>query len=519
MPTPSQAERLSPYLLLAAFVIVSAIFRPLLPIDETRYLAVAWEMFSKRDFLVPTLNFEPYFQKPPLLFWLIEIAWALLGVSRTAALAVIFLISSLSIYLTQLLAETLFPDNPSIARRVPWLMLGNVVFIIYSSLILFDLLLTVCVLAAVLALLDFAKGLGASCAVAAGLFVGLGALAKGPVVLVHVAAPILLYQVWRDPVSSLRPRRFFSGMVVVAAAALLPVASWLEPVFHRLGSGFAYDLVWRQAAGRVSGSLPSAHSRPFYFYLELLPITLLPWILSPQLWRSKPWLLWQADGITSRDKRFVQLLALWPLVVLVTFSLIAGKQPHYLVPALPPVIILFGYFMATIPLGAFKTTSAAMLAAAAVVQAVGSVTVFPRFDMAPAASFVAAKAESELAFYGRYQGELTFLARLDRPFATVSQETWDQWLRTHPRGYVVAKVRGSPNTVNRLAFSQCLQKEKLVILEAVGKEGQTELGEPASTDGEAAARCRYSSGGMRFPARPLQACACQTRIERLLRFR
>src|SRR5688572_6539676 len=138
MPTPSQAERLSPYLLLAAFVIVSAIFRPLLPIDETRYLAVAWEMFSKRDFLVPTLNFEPYFQKPPLLFWLIEIAWALLGVSRTAALAVIFLISSLSIYLTQLLAETLFPDNPSIARRVPWLMLGNVVFIIYSSLILFD---------------------------------------------------------------------------------------------------------------------------------------------------------------------------------------------------------------------------------------------------------------------------------------------------------------------------------------------------------------------------------------------
>ncbi|TIL83428.1 MAG: glycosyltransferase family 39 protein, partial [Mesorhizobium sp.] len=216
------AERLLPYLLLAAFFIVSAIFRPILPIDETRYLAVAWEMFSRQDFLVPTLNFEPYFHKPPLLFWLIDLAWGLLGVSRAAALAVVFLISSLVIYLTELLAKALFPENPDIARRVPWLMLGSAVFIIYSSLILFDLLLTACVLAAVLALLDFAKGLGAICAVRAGLFIGLGALSKGPVVLVHVAAPILLYPLWRDPHSSLPPRRFFSSTVVVVAAALLP---------------------------------------------------------------------------------------------------------------------------------------------------------------------------------------------------------------------------------------------------------------------------------------------------------
>ncbi|RWP27036.1 glycosyltransferase family 39 protein [Mesorhizobium sp.] len=473
MPTSLLAERLLPYLLLAAFFIVSAIFRPILPIDETRYLAVAWEMFSRQDFLVPTLNFEPYFHKPPLLFWLIDLAWGLLGVSRAAALAVVFLISSLVIYLTELLAKALFPENPDIARRVPWLMLGSAVFIIYSSLILFDLLLTACVLAAVLALLDFAKGLGAICAVTAGLFIGLGVLSKGPVVLVHVAAPILLYPLWRDPHSSLPPRRFFSSTVVVVAAALLPVAAWLGPVLHRLGSGFAYDLVWRQAAGRVSGSLAGAHARPFYFYVELLPVMLLPWILSPHLWRSRPWQRWQAGiDIPLRDQRVIQLLALWPLAVLAAFSLIAGKQPHYLVPALPPVILLLGYFMARIPLGALKVTAAAMLAAAGIAQAVGSVTVLPRFDMTAAASFIEARPDADLAFEGRYQGELTFLARLERPFAVVSPETWDGWLRTYPRGYVVAKVRAFPNTVNRVVFSQCLQKENLVILEAARKSGQ-----------------------------------------------
>jgi len=43
-----------------------------LPIDETRYLAVAWEMRQTGEFLVPHLNGALYSQKPPLLFWLIN---------------------------------------------------------------------------------------------------------------------------------------------------------------------------------------------------------------------------------------------------------------------------------------------------------------------------------------------------------------------------------------------------------------------------------------------------------------
>ena len=75
-------DRLLPYLALAAFFTVSIAVRPLLPVDETRYLSVSWEMFLRQNFLVPTLNFEPYFQKPPLLFWLIDLAWSVFGVSR-----------------------------------------------------------------------------------------------------------------------------------------------------------------------------------------------------------------------------------------------------------------------------------------------------------------------------------------------------------------------------------------------------------------------------------------------------
>ena len=46
-----------------------------MPVDETRYLAVAWDMWREGNFLVPHLNGEPYSHKPPLLFWLIHLAY------------------------------------------------------------------------------------------------------------------------------------------------------------------------------------------------------------------------------------------------------------------------------------------------------------------------------------------------------------------------------------------------------------------------------------------------------------
>ena len=69
----------------AAVALAGVLLRPALPIDETRYLAVAWEMWARGDWLVPTKNFALYAHKPPLLFWTMNLAWSLTGVSEVAA--------------------------------------------------------------------------------------------------------------------------------------------------------------------------------------------------------------------------------------------------------------------------------------------------------------------------------------------------------------------------------------------------------------------------------------------------
>jgi hypothetical protein len=78
--------RQAPVGIAAAFwlraVTVALANRSVLPIDETRYLAVAWEIWSRGNFVLPTLNGEAYSHKPPLLYWIIHAGWAAFGVNE-----------------------------------------------------------------------------------------------------------------------------------------------------------------------------------------------------------------------------------------------------------------------------------------------------------------------------------------------------------------------------------------------------------------------------------------------------
>ena len=449
-----RGDRYLPYALLAAAFIVVIVFRPLLPVDETRYLGVSWEMLLRGSFLVPTMNFEPYFQKPPLLFWLIDIAWAIFGVSRISAMLVIFLASSLVIHLTTRLARVLVPENEAISQRVAWLMLGNLVFLIYSSLVLFDMLLTAWVLAAVLAFIAFAKGGGLRFAALAGLFIGLGVLTKGPVVLIHVGWPLVLYPFWRDRNAGLAPGRFFAGAGLALLVALVAALLWLVPATWRMGGDFAHNLVWGQMAGRVTGSLQASHARPFYFYLLLLPLALVPWIAMPDLRRQKPLARWrEGTGMAAEDRRALRFLALWGGGVLLTFSLIAGKQPHYIVPILPLAVIGFGYFMASVPLAAIRKVAIGGIVVFGVAHAIASVTLFSRYNLVPLADYVHERQDADWAFDGNYQAQFSFLARLEKPVTRLDAAMVEGWLASHPNGYVIRKFKEPPQASDGVSFS------------------------------------------------------------------
>src|SRR3989440_4321491 len=53
--------------------------------DEPRYAQIAREMFTRHDWIVPTLNGVPWLEKPALYYWEAIIAYRIFGVSDWAA--------------------------------------------------------------------------------------------------------------------------------------------------------------------------------------------------------------------------------------------------------------------------------------------------------------------------------------------------------------------------------------------------------------------------------------------------
>ena len=66
----------------AALMLAVILMRPLTPVDETRYVTVAWEMRQSGNLLQLRLNGALYGHKPPLLFWLVNAGWSLFGVNE-----------------------------------------------------------------------------------------------------------------------------------------------------------------------------------------------------------------------------------------------------------------------------------------------------------------------------------------------------------------------------------------------------------------------------------------------------
>ena len=58
---------------------------PLQDPDEGRYAEIPREMIESGDWLAPRLNYVVYFEKPPLLYWLVAISFEVFGTNEMAA--------------------------------------------------------------------------------------------------------------------------------------------------------------------------------------------------------------------------------------------------------------------------------------------------------------------------------------------------------------------------------------------------------------------------------------------------
>lgn len=318
--------------------------RTFLQIDETRYVTVAWEMWLGGEWLVPALNGEAYHHKPPLLFWLILMGWTIFGVNEWWPRLVPGFFSLGSLWLSVYLARLLWPQWPAIAQLTPFILLSCLLWSLFTSAMMFDMILAFFTLLGMVALVlawQTTKHNHYQDYLAWGLFalaIGLGTLTKGPVILLHLL-PVALLAPWWQQVS-LSSSWYFKLTISVILGALIALA-WAIPAGLAGGEAFRQAIFWGQTANRLVNSF--AHEHPFWWYLPLLPVFLFPWVFWLPSWRG-----FKQLPYTLSDSG-VRFALTWFIMVFFGFSLISGKQLHYLLPILPAFALLTAYLLVTAP--------------------------------------------------------------------------------------------------------------------------------------------------------------------------
>ena len=311
---------------------------PFIDRDEGEYAAAAQGMIDRSDWVIPHVNGRPYYEKPALFFWLMGLAFKAFGQGETAG-RLPSALSGLALVLILYWFGKRRGDE-RLGLLCALFTLTSFLIVLLARAALLDMPLT---LWTTLTLILFYEGYHAPSGRDRWYFrgawasMGLAFLTKGPV---GAAVPLLavfpLVLADRTLFSTLRRVELHIGL----AFFLLAAGPWYALALMREGRAFWEGFFISQNVTRYTEAL-LGHGAPLWFYLPVLAFMVWPWsfFALPVIWRGlakspRPQRL--AGGPAALDF----FLVCWLGSGFIFFSLSATKQPNYILPAVPPLVIL-----------------------------------------------------------------------------------------------------------------------------------------------------------------------------------
>lgn len=295
------------------------------PSDETRLLALAWDLWQRDSWLLPQLNGEAYSGQPPLGLWLVLAGWKLAGFNDWWPRLLPGLAGLFTLFIVRSLTRRLWPDQREVIRYVPLFLLGTGLWAMFQTLTLSNLLVVGFTSLSLLIAHQAVRG-----SHLAELFLGpamaLALLAGGPVTLVYMLPVMLLAPMWATRKRGYTWSGWYGVIVLGVVIAIGVWAMWL------VAAGEIISLDWQQAiiVGTSMQSLSLFYEQgPWWWYLYLIPLVFFPWSVWPLGWIR----LWHVRG-EKLDSGIVMCM-LWGIPAIVLLSLLPVRQPQLLLPLTP----------------------------------------------------------------------------------------------------------------------------------------------------------------------------------------
>ncbi|GHB09768.1 ArnT family glycosyltransferase [Modicisalibacter luteus] len=337
LPSPEHDYRLLWSLLMLFALVLLGLgigLRDPWPADEPRFALNALEMLDTGQFWFPHRGGELYPDKPPVFMWLTALSIAITGSVRMGFLLPTLLASLGVLALVVDLTRRL--HGPRIALLSGVALLSTLQFVLQAKTAQIDMVLTFFTTLGAYGLLRHALlGPARRWWLIAWAAMGLGIITKGVGFLPLSLLPAWVWLARRGEAMPLTWKELGLGLAVLTGV----IALWGLPMImiatfsgDPLLAAYRDNILFKQTGERYADAWH--HHEPWYYYLlEVLPWAWLPLVLTLP-WAAPAWWRRARRG----DARVLLPLSGVVLIVLF-FSLSAGKRGVYMLPTVPLLVL------------------------------------------------------------------------------------------------------------------------------------------------------------------------------------
>jgi len=306
---------------------------PFLDPPEGIHADIAWEMLRGAGWITPHLNGVPYFDKPPLPYWLMAGAFAWLGPTETAARLVSAPSAVAVAVLTALIGSRLVSARVGLMAGL--MVAANLEMFLFGRMVKPDVLFVACILLGLYGFILAYLGGGRWPLLLFYAGLGLAGLAKDFLGAIGPLAAVALFLWLTREGGSWRQWAPLSAILLLLVVAV----PWYLLVESQYRGFLWYTVVDNHVLNVARQRVFPDEDVPLST-LEFLGVTAVgffPWVLAlplavARVIRRRPW--------KTPEARVWMLLALWTVGILGVFALSPFKLPHYGLPAFPAMALL-----------------------------------------------------------------------------------------------------------------------------------------------------------------------------------
>lgn len=287
--------------------------------DEVNFAEIAREMIVNKNYLNVQINYLPFWEKPPLFFWLQALSMKIFGINEFASRFPNVMVGIASILSLFYIGKKFISEKFAFIWGLSYIGSFLPHFYFKSGIIdpLFNLFIFLSVYFFYIYQVEYIK----KYLLIASLLTGLAVLTKGPVALLIIILVVLFFVIYKWKTIKIK----IFDLIIAAVIICIITSFWfISEIINGGGIELFKDFIAYQI--RLFTTSEAGHGEPFYYHFIVLffgcfPISLIaiPYILKKKFSDTK--------SILVKDFYTLNFILFW--VVLILFSLTTTKIVHY----------------------------------------------------------------------------------------------------------------------------------------------------------------------------------------------